>query len=59
MRESRALAVLEMLVHLTKTLPDKYVVGSAEIPDDLAKDVSDVVVLHDPSGYPVYRRARA
>jgi RES domain-containing protein len=41
MSESRALAVLEVLVHLTNTLPDKYVIGSAEIPDDLARDVSE------------------
>jgi RES domain-containing protein len=42
MSESRALAVLDVLVHLTKTLPDKYVIGSAEIPGDLVADVSDV-----------------
>jgi len=42
MSESRALAVLEVLVHFTNTLPDKYVIGSAEIPDDLAMDVSEV-----------------
>jgi len=42
MSESRALGVLEVLVHLTHTLPDKYVIGSAEIPDDLAIDVSGV-----------------
>jgi len=42
MSESRALAVLEVLVHLTNTLPDKCVIGSAEIPGDLAIDVSAV-----------------
>lgn len=42
MSESRALAVLEVLVHLTNTLPDKYLIGSAEIPDDLAIDVPEV-----------------
>ena len=42
MSENRSLAVLEVLVHLTHTLPDKYVIGSAEIPDDLAMDVPDV-----------------
>jgi len=42
MSENRSLAVLEVLVHLTDTLPDKYVIGSAEIPDDLAMDVPDV-----------------
>jgi RES domain-containing protein len=41
MSESRALAVLEVLVHLTGTLPDKYVIGSAEIPDELAVGVSE------------------
>jgi hypothetical protein len=41
MSESRALAVLEVLVHLTNTLPDRYVIGSAEIPDDLAMDVTE------------------
>ena len=35
MSESRALSVLEVIVHLTDTLPDKYVLGEAEIPDDL------------------------
>lgn len=34
--ENRALCVLEVLVHLTDTLPDKYVLGEAAIPDDLA-----------------------
>lgn len=34
--ENRALCVLEVLVHLTDTLPDKYVLGEAAIPDNLA-----------------------
>ncbi len=34
--ENRALCVLEVLVHLTDTLPDRYVLGEASIPDDLA-----------------------
>ena len=34
--ESRALCVLEVLVHLTDTLPDKYVLGEAAMPDDLS-----------------------
>lgn len=35
MSENRSLSILEVLVHLTDTLPDKYVLGSAQIPDDL------------------------
>ena len=36
MSENRSLAVLEVLVHLSSTLPDRYVLGTADIPDDLA-----------------------
>jgi RES domain-containing protein len=36
MSENRALCVLEVLVHLTDTLPDKYVLGQADIPNDLS-----------------------
>jgi RES domain-containing protein len=35
MSENRSLAVLEILVHLSGTLPDKYLLGSADIPDNL------------------------
>jgi RES domain-containing protein len=35
MSENRSLAVLEILVHLSGTLPDKYLLGAADIPDDL------------------------
>jgi hypothetical protein len=35
MSENHSLAVLEVLVHLSGTLPDKYVLGSADIPDNL------------------------
>jgi RES domain-containing protein len=35
MSESRALAVLEVLVHLAIEIPDKYVMGEAELPWDL------------------------
>ena len=35
MSENRSLAVLEVLVHLSGTLPDKYLLGAAQIPDDL------------------------
>jgi RES domain-containing protein len=36
MSENRSLAVLEVLVHLSALLPDKYLLGAADIPDDLA-----------------------
>lgn len=35
MSENRSLAVLEILVHLSSSLPDKYVLGVATIPDDV------------------------
>ena len=35
MSENRSLLILEVLVHLTDTLPDKYVLGAAQIPDDV------------------------
>ncbi|MGH9611402.1 MAG: RES family NAD+ phosphorylase [Bryobacteraceae bacterium] len=38
MSENRSLSVLEALVHLTDTLPDKFVLGSAEIPDEVFCD---------------------
>jgi RES domain-containing protein len=36
MSENRSLAVLEVLVHLSGTLPDKYLLGAADIPEELA-----------------------
>ena len=36
MSENRSLAVLEVLVHLSGTLPDKYLLGAADIPEDVA-----------------------
>src|SRR5216684_233940 len=36
MSENRSLAVLEVLVHLSSMLPDKYLLGAADIPEDLA-----------------------
>lgn len=39
MSENRSLSVLEVLVHLTDTLPDKFVLGSAEIPDDISCEI--------------------
>jgi len=35
MSENRSLAVLEVLVHLSGVLPDKYFLGSADIPDNM------------------------
>jgi hypothetical protein len=34
----RSLAVLEILVHLAASLPDRYVLGAADIPDAVAVD---------------------
>jgi RES domain-containing protein len=36
MSENRSLAILEVLVHLSGSLPDRYVLGQAEFSDDLA-----------------------
>jgi RES domain-containing protein len=36
MSENRSLAVLEVLVHLSGSLPDKYLLGAADIPDEVA-----------------------
>jgi hypothetical protein len=41
MSENRSLAVLEILVHLSASLPDRHVLGAAEIPDDVAVEVLD------------------
>jgi RES domain-containing protein len=38
MSENRSLASVEILVHLSSVIPDRYVLGAAEIPDDLAVD---------------------
>lgn len=40
MSESRALALLEILVHLTTEVPDRYVLGGADLPSDL--EISNV-----------------
>jgi len=34
MSENRSLAVLEILVHLSATIPDRFVLGVAEVPGD-------------------------
>ncbi len=39
MSENRSLAILEIPVHLSDTLPDKYLLGSADIPDEIVLDV--------------------
>jgi RES domain-containing protein len=39
MSENRSLAVLEIRVHLSDVLPDKYVLGSADIPRDVSLDI--------------------
>jgi RES domain-containing protein len=41
MSENRSLAVLEILVHLSASLPDRYVLGAAGIPDDIAVEILD------------------
>jgi RES domain-containing protein len=42
MSENRSLAVLEILVHLSATIPDRYLLGAADVPDDVAIEfVSD------------------
>jgi RES domain-containing protein len=45
MSENRALCVLEVLVHLTDTLPDKYALGQADIPTDLSYERVEEAVL--------------
>ena len=39
MSENRSLAVLEILAHLSDMLPDKYLLGSADLPDDISPEV--------------------
>ena len=41
MSENRSLAVLEILVHLAPSLPDRYVLGTADIPRDGAVEILD------------------
>ncbi len=35
MSENRSLALVEIKVYLSSVIPDRYVLGAAEIPDDL------------------------
>ena len=39
MRENRSLAVLEILAHLPEVLPDKYMLGSADLTDGISLEV--------------------
>jgi RES domain-containing protein len=39
MSENRSLAVLEILMHLSDVLPDKYGLGSADLPDDVSPEI--------------------
>ena len=41
MSENRSLAVLEILVHLSASIPNRYVLGSAVIPDNIALEILD------------------
>jgi RES domain-containing protein len=43
--ENRSLAVLEVLVHLSPSLPDRYVLGQAEFSDELAIEKVDPEAL--------------
>lgn len=47
MSENRSLCVLEVLVHLTDLLPDRYVLGQAEIPAAVHREF--IVELNLPS----------
>jgi len=49
MSENRSLAVLEVLVHLSGTLPDKYLLGAAHIPEDVA--IESIADKHLPEGW--------
>jgi len=41
MSENRSLAVLEILVQLSASIPDRYVLGAADNPDDVAVEILD------------------
>jgi len=45
MSENRSLAVLEILVHLSSSLPDRYLLGAADIPDDIPVEKVDATYL--------------
>jgi hypothetical protein len=47
MSENRSLAVLEILVHLSSVLPDKYVLGAADIPEDIPIETVNPDALPD------------
>ena len=55
MSENRSLAILEILAHLSDVLPDKYVLGSADLPDDVSPEILNPehpqfrrINFHDP-----------
>lgn len=41
MSENRSLAVLEILVHLSASLPDRHVLGAADIPNEATLEMLD------------------
>jgi len=47
MSENRSLAVSEVLVHLSGELPDKYLLGSADIPEHIPVERIDDEDLHE------------
>jgi RES domain-containing protein len=48
--ENRSLAVLEILVHLSSSLPDKFLLGVADIPDDIPIEKVEVEGLPENWG---------
>ena len=57
MSENRSLAVLEVLVHLSGTLPDKYLLGAADIPEEVA--IEGVTDKDLPEGWSAFKPSRA
>lgn len=52
MSENRSLAVLEILVHLSAWIPDRYVLGIAHIPGEVA--IESVDESHLPSNWSTF-----
>jgi hypothetical protein len=48
MSEKRSLAVLEILVHLSSSLPDRYVLVVADIPDNISIEKADQLCRAGP-----------
>jgi RES domain-containing protein len=59
MSENRSLSILEVLVHLSDTLPDKYILGAAELPDDISLEVVTDILLPANWGTLVVRQQNA